>query len=250
MLFAPPRPKVLKNLKGVKLGQKPAVLYGENFTAAFCCPVNIFPIFVAMKGIGSTIYMKTIKFILIILLLQLSSCYCFEYYEKEKNKCGIIKTKSGYRLSTKREKPFGSYATDGKIVQYIDLSLLNDTISKRCFSSYELENLKNIFLQDSLYTSYKTRTTIYIEAYDRSADMAQCVGLFYADVPFGYRSLKIPLIKLNDTTLVNGLSGIEADSSTREYIETSLLEVYDSVETKKRVDIFMKGRDLRIHGYR
>ncbi len=49
-------PKVLKNLKGVKLGQKPAVLYVENFTDAFCCSVNIFPIFVAMKGFSNTYF--------------------------------------------------------------------------------------------------------------------------------------------------------------------------------------------------
>ena len=44
MLFAPPRPKVLKNLKDVKLGQKQTcgTLCVENFTAAFVVLVIFF----------------------------------------------------------------------------------------------------------------------------------------------------------------------------------------------------------------
>ena len=54
----PLRPKVLKNLKVVKLGQKQTcgTLCVVNFTDAFCCSVKFFPIFVAMKGISNTYF--------------------------------------------------------------------------------------------------------------------------------------------------------------------------------------------------
>ena len=43
----------LKTLRTLSLGKNITcgILCVENFTAAFCCPVNFFPIFVAMKGI-------------------------------------------------------------------------------------------------------------------------------------------------------------------------------------------------------
>ena len=140
-----------------------------------------------------------------------------------------------------RPKPDGSYAADGKYVKNVELFSLNDTISKRCLLSNELESIKKVFLQDSIFDKKKTIT---VRPYNPKADLIQCVGLFYAYVNYNMNGycINIPLIKLNDTIFVNGISGIEADSITRQYIETNLLEVYDSVETKKRVDIFMEGR--------
>lgn len=186
--------------------------------------------------------MKIINCILIILLLLLTSCYppYFFSYSKEKNRNGISKLQDRYRIKKSLPRTYGSYAADEKYVKNVDVIHLNDTISKRCFKSYELENLREVFLQDTLLVK---RSLITIRAY-RRIDLIQCVGLFYVSFVNIYNGgyINIPLIKLNDTIFVNGISGIEADSITRQYIETNLLEVYDSVETKKRVDIFMEGR--------
>ncbi len=140
-----------------------------------------------------------------------------------------------------RPKPYGSYAADEKYVKNVELFGLNDTISKRCFKSYELENLKRVFLQDTIFDK---KETISIRPYITSVDLVQCVGLFFVRINDNINGfyINIPLIKLNDTIFVNGISGIEADSSTQKYLEKKLLEVYDSIEVKKRMEIFMKGR--------
>ena len=186
--------------------------------------------------------MKIINCILIILFLSLTSCYgpCFYIRTKETNKNGISKIHHIWKLNTKSPKPYGSYAADEKYVKNVRIVHLNDTISKRCFKSYELENLKRVFSQDTLFNK---KRTLVIDPFARNVDLLQCVGLFYVHVLYKINDqyIYIPIIKLNDTIMVNGISGIEADSSTRQYIETNLLEVYDSIETKKRVDIFMEG---------
>lgn len=175
--------------------------------------------------------------------MSLTSCYgpCFYSQTKETNKNGISKWHRIWRPNTIGPKPYRSYAADGKYVKNVSIMHLNDTISKRCFRSYELENLKRVFSQDTLFNK---KRTLVIDPFARNVDLLQCVGLFYVHVLYEFddKYIYIPLIKLNDTILVNGISGIVADSSTRQYIETNLLEVYDSVETKRRVDIFMKGR--------
>ena len=181
--------------------------------------------------------MKKTNYILIILFLFLVSCY--PYY-METNKNGISKFKSGFTFIY-LNLPKGSYAADEKFVRGVDLIFLHDTISKRCFKSYELKNLKKILSQDT--SLYDKRFLIKPYPYKRDADLRECVGLFYVCVNrINEQFVNIPLIKLNDTIFVNGVAGVEIDSNTQKYIETCLLEVYDTIQTKKRIDIFMRGR--------
>lgn len=181
---------------------------------------------------------KVIIYILFIILSLLSACYT---YYRETNKKGVSKFKSGRFIFTKNY-PRGSYASDGKFVKNVDLIFLHDTISKRCFTSYELENLKKIFINDTLLKKEYCK----ISPSSEELDMKKCIGLFYIDFPRTNTNMnyyvRVPLIKLQDTIFVNGISGIEIDESTKNYIEKELLTLYDSLETNKRINIFMNGR--------
>lgn len=180
--------------------------------------------------------MRKISYILIILLLFLTSCYTSF---KEINRNGISKLKETYSLFPIRKSPRGSYASDQKFVKGVDLAFFNDTINKRCFNSYELEGLKKFLLQDTLFK--KNTFGIF---YSTKTDSRECIGLFYVGPHYVINGsyTRFPIIKLQDTIYINGLLGIKIDEQTQKYISTKLLEVYDSVETKWRMDAFMKGK--------
>lgn len=182
------------------------------------------------------INMKVKTYIIIISLLFLTACY--PYY-KETNKNGISKFKSGMSLLNLYKAPKGSYASDEKFVKNVDLIFLHDTISKRCFTSYELENLKKVFSKDTLFR----KKYFSIRPFNKNTDLKECIGLFYIRFNFIIKEkyINVPLIKLQDTLFINGVSGIEIDEYTKDYIERCLLDRYDYLETEKQLDIFMRG---------
>ncbi|MDD4208876.1 MAG: hypothetical protein PHI52_00880 [Bacteroidales bacterium] len=160
---------------------------------------------------------------------------CYSYYT-EINKNGISKFKNKKSFFIKN---FSSYSSDGIYVKDVDLIFLNDTISKRCFTSTDLYLLKKVFLNDPLYA----KKPFQILAYS-NVDLENCLGLFYAcfhsvDDRF---LIYIPLLKLKDTIIMNELQKNEISCQKEEYIKQVLLEKYDTLAISEKINLFLLGK--------
>jgi len=183
--------------------------------------------------------MRKIVCCLILCLFCVTGCY--EYYyvsSKEVNNNGISNSKIKRSI---RKKYLSSYASDGVRVRNVCILPIQDTISKRCFTSADIKFLKKTFLKDSLLA----KNPFHIELF-RYIDLEKCIGLF--DVNFygilQDKSLRItvPLLKLQDTIFVNGIQGIEINSQMEDYIRKNLLNSFDSTEVELRMGIFNAGK--------
>jgi hypothetical protein len=181
--------------------------------------------------------MKKIMCCLFLYLLCLTGCYL---YCKEVNNNGIGEIKVKKAIKEK----YQSYSADGILVKNVDLSWLNDTISKRCFTSTELEQIKKIFLKDSILA----KRPFVILAY-RTLDIERCIGLFTIDFPnkgkYQREYTRISLLKLKDTILINK-KNIEQDFQMENYIRENLSTYFDTIEIQNRIDIFFKGERKKV----
>lgn len=179
--------------------------------------------------------MKKITLVLYIIALIFESCYS---YYTESNSNGISQFKNK-KLILKRN--INSYASDGILVKNVDLIFFNDTISKRCFTSIELEQLKKIFLKDTLLAKEPFSISAYSEI-----DLENCLGLFYVRFPNVREEdffINVSLLKLRDTIIVSGLHGCsDIGIQMEEYIKQNLSTKYDTIEISKRIEIFNKGK--------
>ncbi len=176
------------------------------------------------------------------LIIFLGFCFflfvgCHTYFT-ECNKNGISKYKIKKSFFVKN---VSSYASDGIFVKNVDLIFFSDTISKRCFTSTELYELKKIFLKDTLLAKEPFGISAYNEI-----DMENCLGLFYVRFPNVREDdffINVSLLKLKDTIIVSGLQGSNNMSiQMEEYIKQNLSTKYDTMEISKRIEIFNKGK--------
>lgn len=160
---------------------------------------------------------------------------CHTYY-KECNKDGISKYKI---MKSFLIKNVSSYASDGIYVKDVDLISLNDTISKRCFTSTDLYELKKVFIGDLLFAKKPFKLLAY-----EIIDMENCLGLFYVcfDNIDEKNLIYIPLLKLKDTIIINKLEKNEINCQEEEYINQSLLEKYDTLSISKKLNLFLLGK--------
>ena len=176
----------------------------------------------------------------IFILFLFSGCY--QYYKEVNNK-GICEIK--YR-KTLFEKCESSYAADGVLVKNIDVTLFQDTISKRCFSSIELERLKKTLLKDSLLAKRPFAVEIF-----NIIDLEKCIGLFIINFDNIFldknRYISIPLLKLQDTIFINGIQDVEMNPQIENYIKEKLLNSFDSTEVEHRIDFLKRGKQIKFY---
>ncbi len=178
---------------------------------------------------------------IIYILLLFTICGCSHYYYTETNHKGIGKSKFKKSMFKKRD---GSYSSDGIFIKKVIIFALGDTISKRCFTSVELENIKQLFLHDSLLS----RESFSIRAFE-DKDLKGCEGLYtirFTD-PFNSDYIEFPIIKLKDSLIINlstkKETNLNFNPKTNVYVKQQLSIKYDSTEIRIRINKFLNGRN-------
>ena len=151
---------------------------------------------------------------------------------------------------------YGSYASDGILAKNIYF-LHQDTISKRPFNSKELKLIKKQVLSDTVI-SYKRHKdiTIYNGIYQEeyyggiingsnlaTVDKLNCT--FYNFVIINnWNILIFPAIKLDDTIYINGINNVKKTEEKIQYVESKLMQQFDSISVKEAIKEFSKGRKI------
>ena len=170
------------------------------------------------------------KYLFVFLLLIILSC---NTYLKEINNKGVGVSKLGYSL---KKNYYKTYAADTKYVYNINLRDLGDTISKRCFSSFDLNIIKNEYLYQKRLFNFFT-----IKSFNEK-DIQNCYGLFLLT---NEEKITYPIIKLKDTIFMNFNNAYLINNYTNDsivnYIKNKLLENYIVNDVNIRIKRFIIG---------
>ena len=159
---------------------------------------------------------------------------CKSYY-REYNVDGIAEVHHRIGFSISKANYVSTYSADGVLLKRIELHKHQDTISKRCFTYKDIMSVKKQMESLSGVKYFQ------LECYSPK-DITQCVGLFklyYYEKPNTY---SVPVVKLQDTILINSDCKNEMSESVMEYVKEQLSNYYDSTETACRISCFKQGK--------